>query len=112
MWEYVWYMSHLYLCKKMKLENYWLTKQMKFRKKKNKRNVKNPLFLNLLGGQNLHRAQEHIRGAETNRLPAPPAPAPLLQRHLTGALFTTPSREMIINFFTEWSEFLGCFNIN
>lgn len=34
MWEYVWYMNHLYLCKKMKLENYWFTKQTKFREKK------------------------------------------------------------------------------
>lgn len=44
MWEYVWYMNHLYLCKKMKLENYWLTKQMKFREKKIKGMQKTPLF--------------------------------------------------------------------
>lgn len=56
MWEYVWYMNHLYLCKKMKLENYWFTKQTKFRGKKNKRNVKTPLLLNFLGDQNLDRA--------------------------------------------------------
>lgn len=34
MWEYVWYMNHLYLSKNMKLENYWFTKQTKFREKK------------------------------------------------------------------------------
>lgn len=78
----------------MKLENYWLTKQMKFREKKNKRNVKNPLFLNLLGGQNLHRAQGHIRAAETNRLPAPASCAPSARSPSPSACSPSPQRPL------------------
>lgn len=80
-----------------------------------KTNVTTPLLLNLLGDQNPDRAvwvtSTFLR---PGLLPGPPhwprarSPPPPAN---WGSVYHA-KREMVMVSFTEWSEFLGCFNIN